>query len=171
MTDIEATLESLLSAASWMESNPIATATKLLQVLDELDGWTMTDDYSSVPSCVAFAQSYKSAVEVYRAAAKDMLADARKMKSALEQTHHGFAGADQSSEARLTAVIAAIGETPTARTDASDQTYQHDKRDLHSDQRQAPPSSETDGDTGGTGTPASTTPPPATTGGGRVGVR
>lgn len=166
MGDFDVEIGSIRSTVTWMENNAIETATKLQETLTKLNGYAVSSDWSSVPSCIAFGASYNAAIEAYKSVADDLLADAKKMSEALTKIADDYETADESSRARLDAAIANFAAAGYMSQTPADQTYKDHKGDLHSDDAEQAPSQNADTGTSGNSQPAA--PAPTTTGGGRT---
>lgn len=167
MGDFQAEIDSIRAAASWMETNAIATAQNLKDTMAKLNTYAVQSDWSGVPSCIAFGASYNAAIVAYDSLAADLLEDARKMRDTLNQIATEYEHADESSRAGFDARMAALGTESYMTHSAADQTYQQHKGDLHSDDPTAAAPGGGDADTGGTGSQPAP-PAPTTTGNGRV---
>lgn len=164
--DIQAEIESIQQVASGMTGGAINTATQLKAVMDQLDSFAATSDWSTVPSCQAFGASYTAAIKTYRQAAQDMLDDATKMQGVLQKIAANYHEAEQRSADAFSKHMAALGSQDFMTQNSADQTYLDHRGDLHSDHPEAP--EHQDADTGTNVTTAPTTPAPTTTGNGRV---
>ena len=163
MGDIQAEVDSIKQVAAGMTDGPINTATQLKSVLEQLDTFCATNDWSTVPSCQAFGASYNAAVKAYLAVAKDLLEDATKMQGALQGIAANYNAAEERSVAAFNAHMAALGTQDYMTQSDADAVYRRHHGDLHSDDPEQAPERQPDA---ATGTP--TPPAPTTTRGDRA---
>jgi hypothetical protein len=165
VSDIQAEIESIHQVATGMTSGAINTANQLKAVMDQLDSFTATSDWSQVPSCLAFGASYTSAIAAFKEVANDLVGDATKMQQALLKIAKDYGDAEQRSSDAFNARMAALGTESYLTHSSADATYKQHKGDLHSDHAEQAPHDAGNPDTTSSGSSTPATPTPTATGG------